>query len=111
MENDIIYQDKLVEISNNSILLKSYYFPSFKSKEIAISSIEKIEVKLPTVWNGKWRFHGTGDVRTWFPMDNARNKRNKIFFITIKHQWIRIGFTVEDSETVQKIFKEKVLLT
>jgi hypothetical protein len=110
MKSDIIYQDKLVDISNDSILLKNYYFPSLKPKEISFNSIDKVKVKKPSIWTGKWRFHGTGDIRTWFPLDNARNKRDKIFFITLKHKLIRIGFTVEDSGTVQKIFREKGLL-
>ena len=110
MNNEILYQDKLVEISNNSILLKNYYYPSLKPKEIVFSSIDSIKIKQPSIWTGKWRFHGTGDLRTWFPLDNARNTRDRIFFITLKDKWVRIGFTAEDSEAVQKIFREKGLL-
>ena len=42
MKNDILYQDKLVLISNNSILLRNYYYPSLKPKEIAFSDVENI---------------------------------------------------------------------
>jgi hypothetical protein len=49
MTTDIIYQDKLIEISNDSILLKNYYFPSQKQKVILFDSIKKVEVKLPTL--------------------------------------------------------------
>ena len=111
MTNDIIYQDKLVEITNDSILLKNYYFPSQKPKKILFDSIKNVEVKLPTLATGKWRFQGTGDFHTWFPLDTARNKRDKIFFILLKNKWIQIGFTVEDSEIVQNIFITKRLLS
>ena len=110
MTTDSIYQDKLVEISNDSILLKNYYFPSQKSKEILFDNIKNVKVKLPTLATGKWRFQGTGDFRTWFPLDNERNKRDKIFFISLKDKWIQIGFTVVDSDAVQNIFKAKGLL-
>lgn len=110
MTTNIIYQDKLVEITNDSILLKNYYFPSQKPKEILFNSIEKVKVKLPTLATGKWRFQGTGDFHTWFPLDPERNKRDKIFFISLKGKWLQIGFTVEDSETVQSIFKSKGML-
>jgi hypothetical protein len=110
MENEILYKDSLVLISANSILLKDYYYPSLKPKEIAFSDVESIKVKQPSLWTGKWRIHGTGDFRTWFPLDSVRYKRDRIFFITLKHKWIRIGFTVEDSELVQNIFREKGLL-
>jgi len=110
MKSESLYEDKLVEITNSTILLKKYYFPSLKSKEIAFESIKTIEVKQPTIFTGKWRFHGTGDLRTWFPLDNQRNRRDKIFFITVKHKWTRIGFTVENSEIVQNIFRHNGLL-
>ena len=109
MNNNVLYQDKLIEISDASVLLKNYYYPSLKPKEIAFSSIESIIVKQPSIWTGKWRLHGTGNFRTWFPLDNARNKRDKIFFMTLKEKWVRIGFTAENSEPVEKIFREKGL--
>jgi len=110
MKSDIIYQDKLLEVNNSSILLKNYYFPSMRPKEIAFSKIKTIQVKRPTFWNGKWRFQGTGDFRTWFPLDRERNKRDNIFILTLKNQWMRIGFTAEDSEAVKNIFKDKKML-
>jgi hypothetical protein len=110
MTTNIIYQDKLVIITNDSILLKNYYFPSQKPKEILFDSIKNVKVKLPTLATGKWRYQGTGDFHTWFPLDTERNKRDKIFFISLKNKWIQIGFTVEDSEAVQNIFKAKGFL-
>ncbi len=60
---------------------------------------------------GKYRYQGTGDIRTWYPLDIARNKRDKIFFLFLKNKWVRIGFTVENSEAIEKYFKEKGLLS
>jgi len=110
MNIELIYNDNLVEITNDTILLKNYYFPSLKSKVISFESIKNILVKQPTIWTGKWRFQGTGDFKTWFPLDNKRNKRDKIFYIILKHQWMQIGFTVENSILVQDIFRQKRLL-
>jgi hypothetical protein len=110
MNNELVYKDSLLEISSDKIVFKNYYFPSLKPKEVSIESIDKVEVKEPSMRTGKYRFHGTGDLRTWFPLDNARNTRDIIFFITLKHRWSRIGFTVEDSHTVQRIFRGKGLL-
>ena len=106
MTNTMLYQDSLVEISNESIILKNYYFPGFKERNIAFNSIEKVEAKHPTIWNGKWRFFGTGDIRTWFPLDNARNTRDTIFVIKLKKKWVRSGFTAENSAAVQNILRE-----
>lgn len=95
MKNPIIYQDGFIEISKDSLILKKYYYPSLKAKEIKLSNIEKIEVKEPSIWTGKWRFHGTGNFKTWFPLDVERNKRDKIFFSDIKKlmgsNWVHRG--------------------
>ena len=109
MNSEVVYLDKLVEITDNSILFRWYYFP-FGSKRVILSDIDHIVEKKPTLWSGKWRIHGTGDFKTWFPCDWKRPIRDRIFIISFHNKWKRIGFTVEDSETVAKIFKDKELL-
>lgn len=79
-------------------------------KQILFKDIERIEVKKASILTGKWRVQGTGDFRTWFPFDSSRSRRDKIFFIYYKNKWIRSAFTVEDSEKVEKILKDKSLL-
>ncbi|MCX6151752.1 MAG: hypothetical protein NTX22_14610 [Ignavibacteriales bacterium] len=110
MNSELLYIDKLISISNDEIVLFNYYFPSAASKKIRFSEILKIETRELTIATGKWRIWGTGDFRTWFPRDYKRSKRDKVFFIFLKTKWIRIGFTVENSAEVIRIFKEKKLL-
>lgn len=105
----IIYSDSLVAITGESILFKRYNIFE-RDRLVLFSDIEKIIVKDPSVWNGKYRFHGTGDFHTWFSKDFQRYKRDKIFFVSIRDRWWRIGFTVEDSAAVIKIFLEKGLI-
>ena len=107
MGEKVLYQDSLIEIKEDFITLKNYYFPSMSSKEILFANIEKIEIKQPTLWSGKWRIQGTGDFRTWYPMDSSRPKRDKIFLIKYKNKWMRTGFTVEDSAKVERILMSK----
>ena len=110
MNEEILYQDNLVEIKDDLIILKNYYFPSMSPKNILFTNVEKIEVKEPTLLRGKWRIQGTGDFRTWYPMDSYRPKRDKIFLITFKNKWMRSAFTVEDSRKVEDIFRAKGLI-
>jgi hypothetical protein len=106
---DAIYSDSLVTIMKKSILFKRYGF--FEGDRLVLfSEIEKIVVKKPSLWNGKFRFHGTGDFKAWFPKDFQRYKRDKIFFAFIRNKWWRIGFTVENSDEVIRIFREKGLI-
>lgn len=109
MNSEVVYSDKLVEITDNSILFRWYYFP-FSSKRVRFSDVDYIVTKKPTFWNGKWRIHGTGDFKTWLPCDWKRPIRDRIFIISFQNKWKRIGFTVEDSETVAKIFQDTGLL-
>ncbi len=109
MEEETLYQDNLIEIRNNSIILKHYYFP-FISKKILFTNIETIKTKEPTLINGKWRIWGTGSLTVWFPIDLFRPIRKEIFFITYKNKKIRTGFTVADSDKVEEILREKEYL-
>lgn len=105
------YKDDLVKIDDDMIIFKNYYFPT-GSKSIKLSQVEYVEEKPCTLKNGKWRLHGTGDLlfRVWFPADYDRPGRDKIFVMKVKNKWIRIGFTVENSEAVSGLFRTKGLL-
>ncbi|MGD0279456.1 MAG: hypothetical protein ABSC11_09135 [Smithella sp.] len=106
---ETMYSDSLVTITGESILFKRYDIFE-RDKLVFFSNIKKIIVQNPSIWNGKFRFHGTGDFHTWFSRDFQRYKRDKILFAYIRDKWWRIGFTVENSAAVIKIFQEKGLI-
>jgi hypothetical protein len=109
MQEETLYSDSLVAITRKDILFRRYGF--FEGNRLVpFSEIEKIVVKKPSIWNGRFRFHGTGDFKTWFPKDFKRYKRDKIFVAFIRGKWWRIGFTVENSATVLKILRENGLI-
>ena len=114
MKNEIdmkmIYQDHLVSITENTIIFEHYYFPTGKQKVVRFSDIERIEVKKSTILNGRWRIHGTGNFKIWFPRDTKRPQRDRIFFAKLRGQRIEIGFTVENAGKVESIFKERNLI-
>jgi len=109
-EGEMVYRDRLVSITEDEIIFEHYYFPTGRKKVVQFFDIERITVKKPTIWNGKWRLHGTGNFKTWFPKDNKRFKRDRIFFAKLKGRWVDIGFTVEDGGQAEKIFREKNLM-
>lgn len=110
MQERILYEDSLILITDDSITLKNYYFPSLKEKKIRFEAIERIEAREPTIWSGKWRIHGTGNFKTWFPLDSSRYRRDRIFFIFCREKWIVSGFTAEDSVAVENLLKGKALI-
>ena len=109
MTSEVIYSDKLVEITEDGIVFRNYYFP-FGTGRVPWTEVGGATWEEPKWSNGKWRVQGTGDFRTWFPRDWKRPVRDRIFFIGFPTSRRRIGFTVEDSETVTNILSEKGLL-
>jgi hypothetical protein len=81
-----------------------------KPKKVQFADIAWIQTKEPSLFTGKWRVHGTGNIKTWYPMDIGRHKRDTIFLAILSTQWNSIGFTVENSEKAKNIFKDKGLL-
>jgi hypothetical protein len=110
MNENILYSDKLIEIRNDSILFHNYYFPIPADKTVKFDDVEKIFMVKPTILNGKYRYWGSGDFKHWFPLDSRRSKRNIICILHRKNKKIKIGFTVEDSEKVIALLKDKVTL-
>ena len=106
----ILYSDGLISIDEGSITFRRYYFPSYKSKTVPLSDIADIAVKPPTIFFGKWRIHGTGNFRTWYPEDRDRPKRDRIFLLRLRDRWIRIGFTAEDGERAERVLRAKNLI-
>lgn len=109
MVTETIYSDSLVTITGEGILFKRYSMFQ-RDRFVRFSDMEKIIIKKSSFRTGKFRFHGTGDFHTWFSMDFQRNKRDRIFFAFIRERWWRIGFTVENSTAVIKIFQEKGMI-
>lgn len=106
----IIYKDSLIEITGQEIVFYNYYYPSCRAKRVLLNDIDWVNIKQPSFWGGSWRLWGTGDLRTWFPKDYKRPKRDRIFIAFLRNKCRRIGFTVEDSEKVIGILKIRGLL-
>jgi hypothetical protein len=109
MKADVLYSDRLVEISAETILFRRYYFP-IGAKRLKLSDIERVVVKLPSFATGRYRLQGSAGLHTWSPMDLQRPRRSKIFYLILRHKTLRIGFTVEDETAVEHILREKNLL-
>lgn len=110
MNTESHYTDQLISITDKDIFFYNYYFPSGKKKQVRIADIECITVLEPTLKNGKWRIHGTGNFKVWFPKDKHRPRRDRIFIASLKNQWVNIGFTVENGDTVERIFRSMDLI-
>ncbi|MBW0000039.1 MAG: hypothetical protein JO015_13125 [Verrucomicrobia bacterium] len=93
-----LYEDDLVVVTPDSLLLKRYYFPTLQPKLVSLAEIHRIEILRSNLWTGRFRLWGSGDLRTFYPLDLGRPKRDRIFRLTQRGKWIRIAFTVVDAE-------------
>jgi hypothetical protein len=99
-----------VDVSDEEMIIKKFYFPIPFSKKIKINQIESISIQNPELLNGKLRIWGSGDLKTWFPLDFGRSKRNKIFIIKTKGNQFKIGLTVNNPEEfIQRINKYNLI--
>ncbi len=107
---NVLYSDSLVEITQEAICFKAYYFP-FGSKRVRFSDIDRITAEKPSLRNGQYKLHGTGDFVNWFPRDWKRPRRAVIFFARLRGSSHGIGFTVEEAGPVERILQNKNLLS
>ena len=106
----MVYKDKLVEITDHEVVFRHYYFPFGNPKHVPLSQSEGVQARTPSLSTGSWRLWGTGDLATWFPLDLGRPNRDRIFVASLQGGSQRIGFTVEDSQKVTQVFRERGLL-
>ncbi len=109
MPETILYADALVEITPARITFRRYGIFG-TDRRVALGDIEKITVKDASLWTGKYRIHGTGDFKIWFPRDVQRPSRDRIFFAFLKGKRRVIGFTVERSEEAAAILQTRGLI-
>ena len=105
----VLYADRFVEITDDAILFRVYYFP-WGAKVVPFAEIESVEPFALTFWNGKCRIWGTSDFGTWWPADWDRPSRDMAFLLVRRGRRVRIAFTVEDSVQVEAILRGKGLL-
>jgi hypothetical protein len=106
---NILYTDGLIELTDQEMAFRRYYFPFGGDKRVGLSQIENVQVRQPSIATGSWRIWGGGP-RTWFPLDWARPSRDAIFVVILRGCFMRIGFTVEDSQRVKRILSERGLI-
>ena len=53
-----IYQDKLIEITDQEVVFHRYYFPFGGDKHVSLSHIESIQVRQPSFFGGVGGYGG-----------------------------------------------------
>lgn len=107
----ILYADTLVNLTDDELVVKHYYYPRGTDKHIPLSMIHTLVEYPPLFRYGKWRLWGTGSFHIWFARDWERPQRTAIYQLILKYQRVKVGFTVEDAPRFSACMEAKGLLT
>lgn len=101
MESDVTYEDATVRIDADGVTLPRYYFPTGRSKVIALASIESATVE-SMGWMTKWRLWGSTNLTNWFPLDMARPRKREAVVLHVGGR-LRPSFTPDDPARVVEL--------
>lgn len=107
MGGEVLYDDGLVELDEQSITVRWYYFPLALSKRIAYTEIRGIDHRAMGTWTGKGRLWGSGDLRHWAPLDLHRPTKDIAIVLDLGRH-VRPVFSPDDPERVLALLHQHV---
>jgi hypothetical protein len=90
------YDDGRVACDDQGLLIRHYYF--FGAKRIRYADIRTVK-EAPLGGAGRWRIHGSGDLRHWFNFDPRRPRKSTALVITLD-SWVKPVITPDDPARV-----------
>lgn len=105
MAGGALYDDGLVELDEQGLTLRRYYFPLATSKRIAYRDIRDVERRAMGLWIGKGRLWGSGDLRHWAPLDLHRPGKD-IALILDLGRFVRPVVSPDDPDRVLTVLRE-----
>ena len=93
----VLYEDRFVKVTTESLILKWYFFPCGQKKTIPFGDIEAfLREPISVLASIRW---GMGFSKVWYACDMARqiqSKQNHFLSVKIAGSKIRKGFSVEN---------------
>jgi hypothetical protein len=90
------YDDGRIACDDQGLLIRHYYFAG--AKRIRYADIRGVK-QSPLGQAGKWRIHGSGDLRHWFSFDPRRPRKDTALVITLGN-WVKPVITPDDPARV-----------
>lgn len=103
----MLYDDGLVELDEQGITLRRYYFPIGTSKHISYTDVQDVQHRSMTAWTGKGRLWGSGDLRHWAPLDLHRSEKDTAIILDLGG-FVRPVFSPDDPQRVLALLREHV---
>lgn len=106
-ENKPLYSDKYLDVFEDHLMLKGYYFLKFGQKRIDMSEIEQIKEVRLTYFNGLTRHEQVWLTPRW-PFDWKVKDRKEGILIKRKGKFVNVGISAENPKEVALILLKKM---
>jgi hypothetical protein len=107
MPAESLYSDAYVDVLEDHLILKDYYFLRFGRKRINFSDVVQFKEVRLTLFNGLAR-HESVWLKPRWPLDWNVKSRKEAFFIKPKGHWLGIGFSAERPREVALLIHQKL---
>lgn len=109
MGEKALYQDPNIEVYDDHLRLKEYYFLKFGEKKIKFSEIERFEEVRLIYFNGMARHEHTWLKFRW-PFDWKCLHRTEAVFLKLKGSRIGIGIAAEEPRELVLLLHKKITM-
>ncbi len=106
----ILYDDGLVQLNSDGLIIRRYHFPLGTSKHIPYAQIKGVQPWPMGLWTGKGRLWGSGDLRHWFSLDLRRPWKEKALILDLG-AWVRPVITPDEPDRVLALLQEQTSRT
>jgi hypothetical protein len=106
MDGNVLYDDGLVTLDNDTITLHRYYFPLGAAKRIRYTQVRRVEVRDMSWWTGKGRLWGSSDALHFMPLDLRRWRKDRMVILDIGAA-VRPAFTPDRPDAVAALITER----
>lgn len=102
---NILYEDKLITITDFCIVINKYYFPLATSKTILFSEMSKISIEDGRKVNHRWG-PSPKFLNNWFHLDIDRKMKDRFLSIEIKGSNVRPALTPESIDRAFDVLRK-----
>lgn len=107
MSTPTLYSDEYLDIFDDHMVFKNYYFLKFGQKRVNFADVGEFKEVRLTYFNGMSR-HTNNWYKPRWPFDWKVKARREAFLIKPKGQWLGIGFSAAQPREVALLIHKKI---
>ena len=101
----MLYDDGRISCDDKYIVIRWYYL--WGAKRIRYSKIRTVSRKPLTIYRGKWRIWGSGDLIHWWNLDGRRPTKTEALILNVGRR-VLPSITPDDVDKVEQILTQRI---